>query len=57
MTEAPRGLLHHLGQIFEIQQTEGCSYDEARERLEQQQREDEQEYSNVVNIAVYRKVH
>ena len=57
MTEAPRGLLHHLGQIFEIQQTEGCSYDEARERLEQQQREEELEFSNVVNIADYRKVH
>ena len=58
MTEALKpGLLDALGRICEVIQAEGCSYDEARERLEQQQRDELEEFAdtNIVSLDAFRK--
>jgi hypothetical protein len=54
MTEAPKGLLHVLGEMFEEMQTTGCTYEEARRRQEERQQEEELEFSNVISLDAWR---
>jgi hypothetical protein len=56
MTEAPKlsmGLLDGIGKIHELMASEGCNWETARQLLEAQEREEQQE-SNVVSLDEFR---
>jgi hypothetical protein len=60
MTEAPKGLLHVLGEVFAEMQISGCDYQTAIERSQQKMREDVEEFdTNVISLEEFRnrKVH
>jgi hypothetical protein len=56
MTKISMGLLDGIGKIHELMASEGCNWETARQLLEAQQREEQQE-SNVIHLDDYRKKH
>jgi hypothetical protein len=55
MTEAPRGLLAHLGEMFEEMQISGCTYEQAKQKREERERDEEEAFSNIVRLDDFRK--